>query len=509
MKNLYLIKVISIIFTFALISFSSLNAQTYCNVQINEVGEPITLVKFANIDHRTSNASPFIWAWENFLDTYAYVQAGSSYEIRLEGHTDGNFTCYFSVWIDWNQNGVFDELERYDIGSVTSSNGNDGKHTLGTISVPANALEGVTRMRVFKNWDVYPSGPCASHNYGQAEDYSVVVSNYTTPTNTNNDKFTSALATTGLNVNFEYSGTTGIHRYRDFTYEKPVTEEVKVSHSFNFNHQFIGGAHTLKVWADFNNDANFTEDEVIYLGHSASSSLTDQITIPANVNPGTYRLRFRSISGGTLNSTLSPDANVNDGTTIDFLLKTIPVPLPVEMSELSGFLDNNKANLYWETYKEVDNQGFELQKSIDGKNFETIGFVKSQAVDGNSASILKYEFVDQKVINKETYYRLKQVDIDKSFNYSNVISLKPRNIKDDLKLLAYPNPFKNTLILTRQNGKVDIAKISIIDISGKIVLEKNMDTDKINIETQNLPNGTYFIKYEDGVSNTIIKVNKF
>lgn len=71
MKNLYLIKVISIIFTFALISFSSLNAQTYCNAVINEVVEPITLVKFANIDNRTSNAHPSDLARENFLDTYA------------------------------------------------------------------------------------------------------------------------------------------------------------------------------------------------------------------------------------------------------------------------------------------------------------------------------------------------------------------------------------------------------------------------------------------------------
>lgn len=500
-----------ILFAFALASFSftQLHAQTYCNMGITSAGEPITLVKFANIDLRSSNETPFIWAWENFTDTYAYVQAGSSYEIRLEGHTDGGFTNYFSVWIDWNQNGVFDNSERYDIGSINNSNGNDGKHALGNIAVPANALEGPTRMRVYKNYNEYPNGPCAEHNYGQAEDYTVVVSKYTTPTNTNNDKFTTALATTGLDVNFEYSGTTGIHRYRDFTYEKPEAEEVKITHSFNFNHEFEGGAHTLKVWADFNNDANFTEDEVIYLGHSASNSLTDQITIPANVNPGTYRLRFRSVSGGTLNSTLSPDANVTDGTTIDFLLKTIPVPLPVEMSDLKGNLADNKAYLNWETYKEVDNRGFEIQKSVDGKNFETIAFVNSQAKDGNSSSKLKYEFIDQKSLTKETFYRLRQVDIDNSFKYSNIIALKPEIVKDAVKILAYPNPFRNTLTVSRQNGKVESAKITIIDLAGKTVYEQNMNADQINIETQDLPNGTYFIKYEDGVSNKTIKVNKF
>src|SRR5690606_7542930 len=76
--------------------------------------EPITLVEFAGINNRTSgdiNGTP---AHEDFTSISGSMEEGESYTIALEGNTNGSFTCSFTVFIDWNGDGVLDnDSERY------------------------------------------------------------------------------------------------------------------------------------------------------------------------------------------------------------------------------------------------------------------------------------------------------------------------------------------------------------------------------------------------------------
>src|SRR5690606_27223805 len=83
---------------------------------------------------------------------------------------------------DWNQDGdLTDAGEMYEIGSITNSTGTDGQQAIGSIDVPADALEGTTLMRVIKNFNVSPTNPCGSYSFGQAEDYTIEVGDVTPP----------------------------------------------------------------------------------------------------------------------------------------------------------------------------------------------------------------------------------------------------------------------------------------------------------------------------------------
>src|SRR5690554_3449922 len=150
--------------------------EPYCGVTYGTV-EPISLVEVAGIDNRSSeviNGSP---AHEDFTTIIGAMEAGESYTIALEGNTDGGFTCSFTVFIDWNQNEVFDNAsERYEIGTIFNSTGIDGQQATGTITVPEDAVEGSTRMRVLKRFgSAYSVDACTGSSWGQAEDYTIEV----------------------------------------------------------------------------------------------------------------------------------------------------------------------------------------------------------------------------------------------------------------------------------------------------------------------------------------------
>src|SRR5690554_6736153 len=146
-----------------------------CLFDITASVEPITRVVLAGIDNTSSavvNGSP---ALEDFTHIEGTMGQGTEYDIALEGNTDGNWTNYFTVWIDWDQNGVWEADEMYEIGSITNSTGTDGQQATGTITVPADAPLGSTTMRVIKSFGSSPTDPCGQYSFGQGEDYTIIV----------------------------------------------------------------------------------------------------------------------------------------------------------------------------------------------------------------------------------------------------------------------------------------------------------------------------------------------
>src|SRR5690606_22692269 len=100
------------------------------------------------------------------------------------GNTGGNFTNEYSAYVDWNQDGDFDdEGEAYWMGRLVNSTGRDGKQTYESISVPADAVPGPTRLRIVKSYNEVGEA-CGGLAYGQAEDYSVLVSGGPAPSDT-------------------------------------------------------------------------------------------------------------------------------------------------------------------------------------------------------------------------------------------------------------------------------------------------------------------------------------
>ncbi|NVO02604.1 MAG: T9SS type A sorting domain-containing protein [Bacteroidetes bacterium] len=121
-------------------------------------------------------------------------------------------------------------------------------------------------------------------------------------------------------------------------------------------------------------------------------------------------------------------------------------PLPVELLNFTIHRENSIVHLYWKTISERNNKGFEIEKSIDLNSWEKIGFVVGA---GNSNAELNYKFDDElsKSIlskNKNVYYRLKQIDYDGAFVYSEIKTVYIENqINSEFEIEIYPNPATN------------------------------------------------------------------
>lgn len=146
----------------------------YCTPNFSQGTEPITLVEFAGISNATSEltSSP---AFENFTFMVGNVRAGNTYPIRLKGNTNGSFSGYFKIYIDWNNNGTFEDSEGQQLGYLTNSTGIDNVELNAEIIVPATATIGSVRMRILKKYQSSTISACNTDSYGQAEDYTLNV----------------------------------------------------------------------------------------------------------------------------------------------------------------------------------------------------------------------------------------------------------------------------------------------------------------------------------------------
>jgi len=198
----------------------------------------------------------------------------------------------------------------------------------------------------------------------------------------------------------------------------------------------------------------------------------------------------------------------------DFSIAATGEPLPVSLIDFKGENVNGNNVLSWSTATETNNKGFQVQYSIDGKNFQNIGFVNSKQQSGNSASVLHYQFTDSKYSTGNAYYRLVQVDKDGKSNFSKIILIKGEQIAALTLNAVYPNPAREKLSFTLSspvNSKVDI---SIVDLTGKILRRQAFQVVKggnnVEMQTASLAAGTYFIKaaYENETQTAVSKFVK-
>jgi gliding motility-associated-like protein len=143
----------------------------YCAETFPTNVEPITSVVFSNINN-TSSPTVGGTPHENFTAIVGNVIMGNTYSMQVQGNTDGNFTTYVRVFIDFNNNSVFDIGESFDIGTIANSTGTDGITATANITIPTTAAPGNLRMRVSKRFNVYPAA-CNAAGFGQAEDYTL------------------------------------------------------------------------------------------------------------------------------------------------------------------------------------------------------------------------------------------------------------------------------------------------------------------------------------------------
>ena len=147
--------------------------------------------------------------------------------------------------------------------------------------------------------------------------------------------------------------------------------------------------------------------------------------------------------------------------------------------------------LKWTTSTETNNVGFEIQANKGHDNWVTIGYVASAAVDGNSSSELDYTFSDNNNEKSITQYRLRQIDKDAKFKFSDIRSV--RGLEQKGGIIIYPNPSTDGRINVVFDERNAVRDISVLDMSGRVV-KKISGVTNSNIQIENLMPGIYSLR---------------
>ncbi|HKB87379.1 MAG TPA: T9SS type A sorting domain-containing protein [Ignavibacteriaceae bacterium] len=181
--------------------------------------------------------------------------------------------------------------------------------------------------------------------------------------------------------------------------------------------------------------------------------------------------------------------------------------VPVELVSFNGRSSQGKNLLEWQTSTEKNNRGFEVERSTDGSHYLTRGFVEG---GGTTEQPHSYSFSDEGV-NGEVYYRLKQIDFNGRYNYSNIIELSSTSSPDYHLAQNYPNPFNPTTMISYSIPNDGNVSLKIYDVLGKEIKTlvngyQQAGIHSINFAASGLSSGIYFYKMEAGSFSTIKKM---
>jgi len=146
-------------------------------------------------------------------------------------------------------------------------------------------------------------------------------------------------------------------------------------------------------------------------------------------------------------------------------------PLPVELVSFSSICHNETVLLEWQTASEINSAYFVIEKSLNAIDFEEIGRIPAA---GNSNELLYYNFTDLRNEHTAKYYRLKTVDIDGSFEYSNNLVAYCYEVSNPV-VMVYPNPFRDILYIKGENMNGEQSQVLIYDMLGKLLYAEKLD----------------------------------
>ncbi|MBK0382263.1 T9SS type A sorting domain-containing protein [Pedobacter sp. SD-b] len=178
--------------------------------------------------------------------------------------------------------------------------------------------------------------------------------------------------------------------------------------------------------------------------------------------------------------------------------------LPLKLTSFTGSFNGLQNTLNWKTASELNINHFEVEKSIDGKLFSKIGELKG----GKS----EYSFVDKNIsFIGALYYRLKMIDNDGTFTYSNIVAINNKS-KNETSFSFYPNPAIDYLNVNLISKEASTATLSVYDLSGKLIRESihsfNIGNNTVRVNTSDLQSGSYLLRITDNKSK-LIQTRKF
>lgn len=216
------------------------------------------------------------------------------------------------------------------------------------------------------------------------------------------------------------------------------------------------------------------------------------LKLPFNVSGSAYGQYYLE---STAQNAVNEIGN-NQGNPIDFVTWNAASPFPVEWLNFHAqATDAGHVNLDWQTASELNNNYFEVEKSFDGAFFQSLDRLGGES---QSSEVQSYTYVDTGHMRAEMFYRIKQVDINGAFSYSDMIQVNMTHVLNK-NFKVSPVPFDDQFTIQATGTQESDNQVSIYDVTGRLIVTHYWEAgqQQMTIPTTQLKSGVYILKIVD------------
>lgn len=236
---------------------------------------------------------------------------------------------------------------------------------------------------------------------------------------------------------------------------------------------------------------------------NSSGTTTAALNVPPNIGLASNPCVPSGVYDGGLDDIIVYDRVLSGAEVSDLYNYMSAVPLPLRWLSFTGQMLGNKAELKWEVEAVVNNEHFEVEHSMDGKNFSLKSKIRNEDGITTAPGKLIFTYSDAGLAKGTHFYRIRQVDSDGRYTFSKTIQLKAGSVNS--KFFLQINPVLDELALVNAD-QIKIHNLKVADASGRILVDRQVKTNDPVIKTsvQKLRPGYYLLKISSATGDVTL-----
>jgi len=467
----------------------------YCGSQGNNVNdEYISRVQLGSIDNGSGAGN----GYSDFTNLSTSLSKNVSSTISITPTWTGTqYNEAYSVWIDYNQDGDFNDAGE----QVFTRSATQNSPVSGSFSVPSSALEGATRMRVSMKYNGIPTA-CESFSYGEVEDYTVTISGGTAdteapsaPTNLSANNVTETTVDLSWNASSDNVGVTGYDVYQGSSLLGSVTgttaqiTDLTANTTYNF---YVEAKDAEGNISAASNTVSVTTSGAPAVNYCASQG-----------NNSSYEWIDLVALNGMSNAT------GDDGSYADYTNQVASLPYGSNTINISAGFSGSSYTEYWKIWIDYNKNGIfessELVVSGSSSSSATLSgtfTVPTSALAGTTRMRVSMKYnAAQTACESFSYGEVEDytVNIGQSVNAIATTTQEGQELGNEtiasFEAKLYPNPVSGNILNVSMNDARETT-YQVFDMMGKKVLQGNLSSGTIQVN--GLSSGVYLLKLNDG-----------
>ncbi len=467
----------------------------YCGSQGNNVNdEYISRVQLGSIDNSSGAGN----GYSDFTNLSTSLSKNVSSAISITPTWTGTqYNEAYSVWIDYNQDGDFNDAGE----QVFTRSATQNSPVSGSFIVPSSALEGATRMRVSMKYNGIPTA-CESFSYGEVEDYTVTISGSTAdteapsaPTNLSANNVTETTVDLSWNASSDNVGVTGYDVYQGSSLLGSATGTTA---------QITG--LTANTTYNFYVEAKDAEGNISAASNTVSVTTSGAPAVnycPSQGNNSSYEWIDLVALNGMSNAT------GDDGGYADYTNQVASLPYGSNTINISAGFSGSSYTEYWKIWIDYNKNGTfessELVVSGSSSSSATLSgtfTVPTSALAGTTRMRVSMKYnAAQTACESFSYGEVEDytVNIGQSVNAIATTTQEGQELGNEtiasFEAKLYPNPVSGNILNVSMNDARETT-YQVFDMMGKKVLKGNLSSGTIQVN--GLSSGVYLLKLNDG-----------